>query len=606
MSWEVWTMKSRTSFFDPAVFKKNLTRFAPAWGLYTLCLLLGLMLMAESDLEYWLPKNLGQCIQIMPFINCGYALVAAQLLFGDLFNTRMCNALHALPIRREAWFGTNVLSGLVFSLGPSLVMILIALPLTSMSSIEWAWQMPLLWLLGSNLQFLFFFAVAVLCVFCVGSRFAMALVYGIINLGAVIAYWLADTIYVPMLFGVEVQYEAFRPFFPVGAMMAQPYTVMERIYGQRGKHSYVIRTDLSLTDRWGYLWLCAGVGILLLAAALLLYRRRKLETAGDLIAVKPLEPVFLVLYSLMAAAFFHLFDTLFLGDHGYFLLAVGLAVGFFTGKMLLERRVNVFRKKNWMSFGLLTLAVGASLVLTWLDPLGIETWMPKAEKVDRVVLSLGYDYGYGNADSVVLEDPQDIEDLFFVHRAALEDRIGEDQAGVMYIEPEDTSVKAVYSPRQAITIRYELKNGTKVTRYYQILTLKKEGQLVEGWFSSLYSVTGTDDLVGKMGSGAQLLRIEGLDIPHEYLADDDYLELLKAVEKDCAEGNMAQSWNFHRDQYVYRSGDYSVSSLYLELTVDGFDTSFEVYGDSRHTLAWLKENGVLDYLWTIYYGEKYR
>lgn len=80
-------------------------------------------------------------------------------------------------------------------------------------------------------------------------------------------------------------------------MMDQPYVIMERIYGQKGMHSYVMRTDFYLTSRWSYLWICAGVGVLLLTAALLLYRRRKLETAGDFIAVKPLEPVFLVMYS---------------------------------------------------------------------------------------------------------------------------------------------------------------------------------------------------------------------------------------------------------------------------------------------------------------------
>ena len=31
-------MKSRISFFNATVFKKNLTRFAPAWGLYTVLL----------------------------------------------------------------------------------------------------------------------------------------------------------------------------------------------------------------------------------------------------------------------------------------------------------------------------------------------------------------------------------------------------------------------------------------------------------------------------------------------------------------------------------------------------------------------------------------
>ena len=40
MSWEVSTMKLRTSFFNPAVLKKDITRFAPVWGLYSVFLLL--------------------------------------------------------------------------------------------------------------------------------------------------------------------------------------------------------------------------------------------------------------------------------------------------------------------------------------------------------------------------------------------------------------------------------------------------------------------------------------------------------------------------------------------------------------------------------------
>jgi uncharacterized membrane protein YfcA len=37
-------MKSRTSCFNSVLFRKNLTRFAPVWCLYTLCLLLGMFL----------------------------------------------------------------------------------------------------------------------------------------------------------------------------------------------------------------------------------------------------------------------------------------------------------------------------------------------------------------------------------------------------------------------------------------------------------------------------------------------------------------------------------------------------------------------------------
>ena len=34
MSWEVSIMTSRTSFFNPALFRKNLTRFSPLWAIF--------------------------------------------------------------------------------------------------------------------------------------------------------------------------------------------------------------------------------------------------------------------------------------------------------------------------------------------------------------------------------------------------------------------------------------------------------------------------------------------------------------------------------------------------------------------------------------------
>lgn len=41
-------MKSKTSFFNKTVLKKNLTRFAPVMAVYTLCLILGMMMLSRS------------------------------------------------------------------------------------------------------------------------------------------------------------------------------------------------------------------------------------------------------------------------------------------------------------------------------------------------------------------------------------------------------------------------------------------------------------------------------------------------------------------------------------------------------------------------------
>ena len=78
-------MKSRISYFNGTVFRKNLTRFAPCWGLYTVCALMGLILLLDSSSKYMAP-NLVDAIQILSLITPVYALICTHLLFGDLYN----------------------------------------------------------------------------------------------------------------------------------------------------------------------------------------------------------------------------------------------------------------------------------------------------------------------------------------------------------------------------------------------------------------------------------------------------------------------------------------------------------------------------------------
>ena len=51
-------MPSKTSFFNKTTFRKDLTRFFPLWGLYALCLLLGLVLIMDEREKFWMPTTL--------------------------------------------------------------------------------------------------------------------------------------------------------------------------------------------------------------------------------------------------------------------------------------------------------------------------------------------------------------------------------------------------------------------------------------------------------------------------------------------------------------------------------------------------------------------
>ena len=69
-------MRSRTSFCNGPLLRKNLARFAPLWLLYTLALLLGMALMySENDSFFWFASNMGELIPLG-------SLILPELLSG--------------------------------------------------------------------------------------------------------------------------------------------------------------------------------------------------------------------------------------------------------------------------------------------------------------------------------------------------------------------------------------------------------------------------------------------------------------------------------------------------------------------------------------------
>jgi ABC-2 type transport system permease protein len=281
------------------------------------------------------------------------------------------------------------------------------------------WAAPI-FLLGTNLQFACYFGLAVFCALCVGNRFAQGLLYGIVNFGSIIAGWLINTIFVPMYYGIRINTDPFQLFSPIVFMANAPFAYVERIY--RTEHlniSDLIGVALHPDDGIIYYFLGAALGIGLLFAAMALYRRRKLECAGDFLAIKGIEPVFLVVYSVILGAVFHFFVNEVIGMETFAFLFIGLAVGWFTGKMLLERTPRVFRKKNLLRCGILLAVSGLTIVAALLDPFGIENWVPRADKVASVSISDG-SYRYPQ-NTVTMERKEDIAHIIAIHQAALEE-----------------------------------------------------------------------------------------------------------------------------------------------------------------------------------------
>ena len=596
-------MKSRASCFDTAV-KKDLARFAPAWVGYLICLLMGLLLIWDLGGNLGPARAFPELIQLMSVINLFYALLTSQLLFGDLFNSRMCYGLHTLPLRREGWFAAHCTSGILFSLIPTAIMTAVSVVMCVGSTIERGWQLPLYFLLGTNLEYLFFFGVGALSMLLAANRFGGALLYGIINFAAVLLYYVADTVYVPLLYGFVSSEDVFVFFSPVVQFAELPYIQLDTYnvfqrYALTGEPIYARYGTFALTANWWYLVGCAGVGMAALAAALLLYRRRDLERAGDLLAVRALEPVFLVVFSIVCATVFHFVAQGMFGyRENYVLLFIGLAAGWFFGRMLLQRTTRVFGLRAWLKLAALTAAMVLTVVATHFDILGLETRIPRLEDIESVTVRQ-HRYSDPEMDAVLTEEA-DIENIRRIHAAALETRLTSERVWYNGAEattlPEDVDWDEVQRS-VPVYITYKLSSGATVTRYYYIWGHMPEGQLLKGYMSGLGPVTGLKELYY---SPVLYLNIGGWELPAEHTSREDMEELLKALELDFAAGAMAQNASFHPLEPVMeyeRQGETKkVYAYWLNLGTNGYHINMDIYADAVHTVEWIRSRDIDDFL----------
>ena len=613
-------MRSKTSCCNGTLFKKNMARFAPLWLLYTLALLLGLVLMytENNSSSFWFASNLGEMIQYGSLINLVYAPMAAILLFGDLFNSRMCNQLHAMPVKRSGIFTTNIITGLVFSLLPTALFCGISVPFLMQTCVENAWGIGLWAFLGFNLSYLCFFGIAVFSALCVGNRFAMLAVYAILNGGAYIVYFLVNTIYTPMLYGVITPSTWSMRMTPIANLVEAACVEVENY----GKFSNRLALDENATAIWWLVkegWVTQGiwaaVGGVFTALGWLLYRKRSLECAGDTMATKGLEPVFQIVVSICGAAFFSLFTGVLIGtlrgNVQYIFLASGLVVGWFAGRMLIERTVRVFRLKNFLGLAALAAVLTGTLAMTHYDIFGIETWTPKVEEVKSV--TFGYS-AYRGLSGELTEDA-DIAQVIRLQELALEERLETygthlDMNGQRIPasqRPQTYQRGADYVYSTTVYIYYILENGREVSREYIVWGDGETGAIVNEYLSrwevvrkaSYYQETVAESVGSLENSAYTRMSINGKELPLEYRGTAAVESLLEAIQADCEARTMTQRETFHSGHFRQTNEEGETEyfrSFWIEFTTDRNSSgSFSVFADSENTLKWFTDRGLLEF-----------
>jgi len=564
-------MKSRTSFFNLTAFRKNITRYWPVWALYTAFLLLVLFGISNQETDY-MARDVVIITRLAGIGNLLYAGIVTLCLFSDLYKGRLCNALHAFPMRREGWLLTNIATGFLFSLIPNLI-------ICTLTSFQLGEHAHYIWYMfgAASLQYIFFFGTAVLSALCAGNALGMLSVYSIIHFVVVLVYFLAEVIYQPLIYGVELQTDKFYRFFPIARMYTE---YVETEFGMG-----TIEFKGLDTAAWTHLYICAAVGALAFVLAWLVYRRRHLERAGDFIALRPLGPVFLIVYTVAVGTVLYSFFVM-INQPSYLIYAIGIIIGFFTGQMLLNRTVRVFEKKSLLAFAALAVVLSGSIALTWMDPMGIGSYVPPVDKVESAAI-YGSDKSYyyyedGEYDSFEMTDKEEITKLQSYHKKLM-------------------NARSATNNNYDVRIRYKLSNGKTVNRYYTVdykSNLTDEARI---WFSDARYVFQVDDpqilysLFDSFSGEKYYYNVDGWNgqEPTFYKsADPEELKgLLDAVLADCAAGKMGQSWIFHAGVSSDYGIDFGISS---DFSKEGGDrpyryTHLSVYDDCTNTIAYLEK-----------------
>ena len=421
------------------------------------------------------------------------------------------------------------------------------------------------WLLGCTLEFLFYFSVSVLCCLCTGSRFAAAVFYGLANFLAYIAAWFVEVIYGPLLTGVTVSIR--------WAEVLTPVVYLADNCDWLTWTDKITRFQYGIGDCWTYLLILTALAAAFYFLALVLYKRRKLECAGDFVAVRPLAPVFQVIYTLTMAVIFHLFGSIFVGsnDVGTFFM-VGLAIGWFTGLMLLRRTVRVFRGKAVLGFAVMAAVLLVSFLLTWADPLGITRWVPKAEDVQSIKLE-GYGYYY---NGVNVTDPTEIADITEIHSQAIRENV---DIGNGNRPVDQQTVKLI--------LNYRLENGSTVDREYNLDVSTDLAWRLVPYFSDPKVILGYDNWE-KFLSELYQLRIDWND--DLVITGQDAVSLAQAIRADCEAGNMVQYHEFH---YEWGEETGISANINVDIVVGDRHFDFTIYHDCENTIRWLRDHGAL-------------
>ncbi len=593
-------MKSKISFFNAGIFKSMLKRFWPLWTAYFavwfMCLPLPLLVARLQGVKESAVTVVTAAMKtsVEASVVSGFlmGILAAMAVFGFLYNSRSCGMIASTPVRREAVFCSAYLAGALPVIAANLLIAVLNWLFTLSSGIEGAciFKMNAILFAVNSMEFLIFFSISAFIAMLTANIVALPVLYLIFNF-----VFLGMEYVVRMLYGMFIFGYSDHPDCVLEFMSPLIY-----LFTRIGINVNISTGSaaVSLTN-WSALLGYIIAAVVFSVTALLLYRKRRMESAGDVIAVNSLRPVFKFCVTACAALcfgllFFVIISTLFTSPSTSMLvlsagLIIGAFIGYFASEMLLKKSFHVF-KGSWKGFVITAVLCIVFAFVCVTDLFDLSSQLPDADDIEMIVCNReagGYD----------VTERSDIEAILDVNKAIIDDR--DKYEGLDDTDLENTGY---------VSIRYKLKDGHSVYRGYTVL--------IDDNYKAYYAALGSVNIAKSCftpeipvtvqnvydasfqypsGSG----ELNSISLTPEQAVDFYDNALMKDIESGAKKPLIPETAETGNNDDGFVTGSY----VYIELVSapdtaneeDTYDSLvIEIDADCAECIAWVKANLNID------------
>lgn len=591
-------MKSKISFFNAGIFKSMLKRFWPLWTAYFavwfMCLPLPLLVARLQGVKESAVTVVTAAMKtsVEASVVSGFlmGILAAMAVFGFLYNSRSCGMIASTPVCREAVFCSAYLAGVLPVLAANLFIAVLNWLFTLSSGIEGAciFKMNAILFAVNSMEFLIFFSISAFIAMLTANIVALPALYLIFNFVFLGMEYVVRMLYGMFVFGYNELPDCILEFMSPLIYLFTRIGINVNISTESAA--------VSLTN-WSALLGYIIAAVVFSVTALLLYRKRRMESAGDVIAVKSLRPVFKFCVTACAALcfgllFFVIISTLFTSLSMSMLvlsagLIIGAFIGYFASEMLLKKSFHVF-KGNWKGFVITIILCIVFAFVCVTDLFDLSSQLPDVDDIEMIVCNReagGYD----------VTERSDIEAILKVNKAIIDDRD-------KYEGLDDTDYESV----GYVSLRYKLRDGRVICRGYTLL--------IDDNYKAYYAALGSVNIVKSCFTPEIPVTVQNVyDASFEYPSSTGEMNTISltpeqavdfydnALMKDIENGAKKP----HIPEMSSTAGtDTPDSYVYIELvTAPEAATGDETYDDSlvvdidadcTECIAWVKANLNID------------